>query len=160
MCSSDLWQLLRGDLPLPVALLRQEALAHNLAWMRDFCAERGLSLAPHGKTTMSPELWRLQLDAGAWGISFATVWQAAQGARAGVPRLLIANQVVQAAELDALDHALRQHPGTRAWFLVDSVAQVEAVEAWRAARGQDRVFDVLLELGLADRKSTRLNSSH
>ena len=147
------WALLRGDLALPLAVLRDDALAHNLAWMADFCAARGLSLAPHGKTTMSPELWAMQLQAGAWGISFATVWQAAQGARAGVARLLIANQVVQAAELDALDHALRQHPGARAWFLVDSVAQVEAIEAWRAARGQDRVFDVLLELGLAGQRT-------
>ena len=155
------WALLRGDLALPLAVLRDDALAHNLAWMADFCAARGLSLAPHGKTTMSPELWAMQLQAGAWGISFATVWQAAQGARAGVPRLLIANQVVQAAELDALDHALRQHPGTRAWFLVDSVAQVEAVEAWRAARGQDRVFDVLLELGLAgQRTGTQIGRAH
>ncbi|MDZ4174271.1 MAG: amino acid deaminase, partial [Hydrogenophaga sp.] len=68
------WQLLRGDLALPLAVLKQSALQHNLRWMRDFCAQRGISLAPHGKTTMSPELWQMQLAAGAWGISFATVF--------------------------------------------------------------------------------------
>jgi peptide/nickel transport system ATP-binding protein len=38
-------------------------------------ARVGLDLAPHGKTTMSPQLFRRQLDAGAWGITFATVFQ-------------------------------------------------------------------------------------
>lgn len=78
------WRLLQGDLALPLAVLRRGALQHNLHWMRDFCAQRGLSLAPHGKTSMSPELWKMQLEEGAWGISFATVFQAAVGARHGV----------------------------------------------------------------------------
>jgi D-serine dehydratase len=64
--------VLDGHLPLPLAVLRQSALTHNLAWMQAFARERGLDLAPHGKTTMSPQLFRRQLDAGAWGITFAT----------------------------------------------------------------------------------------
>ena len=48
------------------------------------CAARGLSLAPHGKTSMSPELWALQREAGAWGLSVATAWQAAQIIAGGV----------------------------------------------------------------------------
>ena len=68
------WQVLDGDLPFPLAVIRQSALKHNLQWMQNFCKERGLDIAPHGKTTMSPELYRLQLSEGAWGISFATVF--------------------------------------------------------------------------------------
>lgn len=59
------WRVLHGDLPLPLAVLKDSALTHNLAWMQRFCDERGISLAPHGKTTLSPELWQRQLDAGA-----------------------------------------------------------------------------------------------
>jgi D-serine dehydratase len=105
-------------------VLKQLALQHNLHWMRDFCAQRGLHLAPHGKTTMSPELWQLQLDAGAWGISFATVFQAAVGARHGVPVLLIANQVIQRAELDALALLHAERPALRSMF---SIGQVDAI---------------------------------
>ncbi|MDZ4189900.1 MAG: amino acid deaminase [Hydrogenophaga sp.] len=142
------WQLLRGDLALPLAVLKQSALRHNLHWMRDFCAQRGLSIAPHGKTSMSPELWRMQLDAGAWGISFATVFQAAVGARHGVPVLLIANQVMQRAELDALALLQAEQPALRSLFLVDSVGQVDHIEAWAAARGFQGRLEVLLELGM------------
>lgn len=147
------WQLLRGDLALPLAVLRQSALQHNLHWMRDFCAQRGLHLAPHGKTSMSPELWQMQLDAGAWGISFATVFQAAVGARHGVPVLLIANQVIQRAELDALALLHAERPALRSMFLVDSVAQVDAIEAWAADRGFTGTFEVLLELGMAGQRT-------
>lgn len=147
------WQLLRGDLALPLVVLKQRALQHNLHWMRDFCAQRGLHLAPHGKTSMSPELWQLQLDAGAWGISFATVFQATVGARHGVPVLLIANQVIQRAELDALALLHAERPALRSMFLVDSVGQVDAIEAWAADRSFRDRFEVLLELGIAGQRT-------
>jgi D-serine dehydratase len=47
------WSLLAGDLPLPLAVIRDSALAHNHAWMRDFTVSTGVLLAPHGKTTMA-----------------------------------------------------------------------------------------------------------
>jgi len=147
------WQLLRGDLALPLAVIKQSALRHNLHWMRDFCAQRGLDLAPHGKTSMSPELWALQLEAGAWGISLATVFQAAVAVRHGVARVLIANQVLQRAELDALATLHREQPALRSLFLVDAVGQVDAIEAWAAARGFEGHFEVLLELGIAGQRT-------
>jgi D-serine dehydratase len=147
------WQLLHGDLALPLAVLKQSALRHNLHWMRDFCAQRGLFLAPHGKTSMSPELWQMQLDAGAWGISFATVFQAAVGARHGVPVLLIANQVIQRAELDALALLHAERPALRSMFLVDSTGQVDAIEAWATDRSFQGRFEVLLELGITGQRS-------
>ena len=60
------WNVLAGDLPWPLAVLKQSALAHNVEWMQRFVRERGIDLAPHGKTTMSSQLFRRQLDAGAW----------------------------------------------------------------------------------------------
>ncbi|MGS5086614.1 alanine racemase [Hydrogenophaga sp. A37] len=147
------WQLLRGDLALPLAVIKQPALQHNLRWMRDFCAQRGIDLAPHGKTTMSPELWAMQLEAGAWGISFATVFQAAVGVRHGVARIVIANQVLQPAELDALVALHIEWPALRSLFLVDSMAQVDLIEAWALQRGWVGRFDVLLELGMAGQRT-------
>jgi D-serine dehydratase len=139
--------VLKGELSFPLAVIKRADLLHNIAWMKNFCDERQLSLAPHGKTSMSPELWRMQLEAGAWGISFATVQQAVVGALNGVPVALIANQVVQRADLDALHAIHRRFPKTRILFLIDSVAQVEAIERWAADRDFLGHFDVLLELG-------------
>ena len=102
---------------------------------------------------MSPELYRRQIEAGAWGISFANVFQASVGARHGIERVVIANQVLQWAELDGLAALHSDHPRLDSCFLVDSVAQVERIEAWRAARGVDVVFKVLLELGVAGKRT-------
>jgi len=147
------WNVLAGDLPLPLAVLRRGALEHNLAWMQRYAAERGVWLAPHGKTTMSPELCAMQLAAGAWGLTFANVWQARLGVSIGARRIVIANQVLQPADLDALDALLAGHAGLRVWFLVDSPRQLALIEDWAARRAGGRVFDVLLELGIAGQRT-------
>lgn len=143
------WYLLDDALAYPVAVLRRPALTHNLAWMQDFAQRKGVSLAPHGKTTMSPELFRQQLQAGAWGLTFANVHQLRVGLAAGAQHAIIANQLVSDADLDGLDFLLSQHPQARVWFLVDSLAQLNALAEWRARRNNARCWDVLLELGIA-----------
>ncbi|MCZ2290854.1 MAG: alanine racemase [Burkholderiales bacterium] len=143
------WRVADGALPLPLAVLKESALAHNLRWMQRFARERGLDLSPHGKTTMSPQLFARQLDAGAWGISFASVFQLRLGVAAGVRRALIANQVHTAPDLAGLARLLAQTPGLRVAFLVDSIAQLRLIEARRAGERQAPVFEVLLEVGVA-----------
>ncbi len=143
------WHLLDDALAYPVAVLRRPALAHNLAWMQDFVQRKGVALAPHGKTTLSPELFRMQLQAGAWGLTLANVHQLRIGLAAGAQRAIIANQLVSDADLDGLDLLLRQHPQARVWFLVDSLAQLQALADWGARRNNARCWDVLLEWGIA-----------
>lgn len=143
------WNLLDDALAYPVAVLRRPALVHNLAWMQDFVLRKGVALAPHGKTTMSPELFRMQLQAGAWGLTFANVHQLRVGLTAGAQRAIIANQLVSDADLDGLDFLLKQFPQAQVWFLVDSTAQLDALADWGARRDNLRCWDVLLELGIA-----------
>jgi D-serine dehydratase len=147
------WHLLNDDLAYPIAVLRRSALMHNLRWMQNFADRKGVRFAPHGKTTMSPELFALQLAAGAWGLTFATVFQLSVGVAAGVRRAIIANQVLGAADLAGLQHLLREQPGLRVWFLVDSLAQLRLIEQWAAAQSPFVPFDVLLEMGIAGQRT-------
>ena len=137
------WNVAAGHLPLPLLTLRRSAIEHNVAVMARFCAETGVLLAPHGKTTMAPQLFDRQLAAGAWGITAATVQQLQVYRRFGVARVVLANQVIGEAERSWL---ARQHrdPSFELWSLVDSAESVARV----AAIGADRAFPVLLELGL------------
>lgn len=145
------WNILAGDLPLPVAVLKRSALEHNIAWLQAFARQRGIDLAPHGKTTMSPQLFQRQLDAGAWGITFATVFQLRVGVLAGVRRALIANQVQTAPDLAGLAALLQQYAGLRVAFLVDSRDQLRLIEAWHARQPAPAPrFEVLLEIGVAN----------
>ena len=142
------WNVLAGDLPLPLAVLKREALEHNLAWMQRFVRERGIDLAPHGKTTMSPQLFARQLDAGAWGLTFATVTQLAVGVAAGARRTLIANQVFGEHDLAAIQSMLAAHRDLHIAFLVDSTAQLALIETWFAAHAGSVPFEVLIEIGV------------
>ena len=139
------WNVLAGDLPLPLALIRRDALTHNVGWMQRYADAAGVRFAPHGKTTMSPQLFRRQLDAGAWGLSFATVTQLQAGLAAGATNLLIANQVLDAADLGAIAALRDTHPDVRVMFLLDSPAQLALIETLSA----DAPFEVLLEVGIA-----------
>jgi len=69
------WRILDDEVSLPVAVLRERCIEHNLRWMQSFMARYGVKLAPHGKTTMSPALFHRQLEHGAWGITLATASQ-------------------------------------------------------------------------------------
>ena len=143
------WNVLRGDMPLPLAVIRRDALAGNLKWMQGFAADHGVGLAPHGKTTMSPQLFQRQLDAGAWGLTFATVTQLRAGVLAGARRCIIANQVFRDVDLEGLAALKASNAGLEAAFLVDSIAQLELIEAWHRAHTGTPAFDVLLEIGVA-----------
>ncbi|MES2257474.1 MAG: alanine racemase [Pseudomonadota bacterium] len=143
------WNVLAGDLPLPLAVIRQPALERNIAWMQDYARGHGIDLAPHGKTTMSPQLFQRQLAAGAWGISFATVAQLRVGVAAGVQRCLLANQVYMASDLACIAALCAGQPDLRIYFLLDSPAQLELVERWHAAHPAAPALRVLLEIGIA-----------
>ena len=150
------WNVLRGDLPFPVAVLSESALAHNLRWMQDFVDARNLSFAPHGKTTLSPELFARQREAGTWGITVATLHQLGMAVRAGERQVIVANQVVGPADLSGLRKWLQQVPDLSVWFLVDSEAQLDQIEAWAARQGQSESaekFNVLLEVGIAGKRT-------
>jgi D-serine deaminase-like pyridoxal phosphate-dependent protein len=137
------WTL--ADLQLPVLALREPALAHNLALMAAYCRDHDVALAPHGKTTMAPTLWRRQLDAGAWGITAANPTQARAMRDAGVPRVLIANEVVDPAGIAWLAGAAAD-PAFALTCYVDSARGIELLEA--RARSE-HPMPVLVELGFA-----------
>jgi D-serine dehydratase len=139
------WNLLREDLSLPAAILSDERLRHNLHWMEQFITAYGLKLAPHGKTTMAPKLFALQLQAGAWGITLATPHQTLVAYNHGVRRVLMANQLVGRQNM-ALIARLLQDEGFEYFCLVDSAQQVEQLGAF--FRDSGRRLQVLIELGV------------
>ncbi|WP_335986181.1 alanine racemase [Glycomyces sp. MUSA5-2] len=128
------------SLPTPLVSISDQALEHNLRAMAAWCADRGLALAPHGKATMAPQLWRRQLDAGAAAITVATSFQAGVARHFGVPRIVIANQIADPAELVRL--SVWAGEGTAIGLFSDSALTfVRGAGDWAAP------LDVYVELG-------------
>jgi D-serine dehydratase len=153
------WNLFRGDLPLPAAVLRIDRLAQNDAWMRAFLQANGLLIAPHGKTTMAPQLYAMQHLGGAWAITVATTQQLAVASHFGFPRVILANQPTGPASIDACFAALREH-GFELHVLADSRDGVAALAAGAARAGlPGKPLGVLVEMGVAGgRTGTRTRS--
>jgi D-serine dehydratase len=143
------WNLLRGDLPFPVAVVRRSAMRQNSAWMRRFTEACGVAIAPHGKTTMCPQIFAQQLADGAWGMTVANVHQLGICAGLGIRRVIIANQVVARNDVARMVELMRAHPGLTVYFLVDSPAQLERVAAAARAHDPARPLAALLEVGHA-----------
>jgi D-serine dehydratase len=139
------WNVLAEDVSLPVAVLYESRVRHNLDWMQAFMQAYNVQLAPHGKTTMSPALFHRQLDAGAWGITLATAPQVHAAYRHGVRRILMANQLVGKANM-ALIAQLLEDRGFTFYCLVDDPANAAQLGRYFAEQG--RVLHVLVELGV------------
>jgi D-serine dehydratase len=139
------WNLLHEDLSLPVAVLDGEKLKHNLEWMRQFIDAYGVRLAPHGKTTMAPALFDLQMSHGAWGITLATAHQTFVAWQHGIPRVLMANQLVGRQNMTLVSRML-EDPQFEYYCLVDSADSVHQLGAFFSTRRQH--LHVLVEIGV------------
>ena len=138
------------DLWLPTVVARESAIAHNLERFASWCRERGVHHAPHGKTSMAPQLWQRQLDHGAWGITAATVAQARTMHEYGIERVLIANEVVDPNQAAWLARVAGETDRTYA-VLVDGEGGVRALE--QAATEVGSRIPVLVEIGVPGRRT-------
>lgn len=143
------WSVLDGDLPLPLAVIRQDVLAANSAWMSAFTAGNDLVIAPHGKTTMSPHLFDLQIADGAWAITAATLQQVEVCRRFGVKRVLLANQPAGRQAVDACVRALQGDNAIELYCLADSLDGVAmlAEGALRNPPPAGNPLRILIEMG-------------
>ncbi len=131
----------------PLMVLDAAALDHNLTLMASYCAAHGVDLAPHGKTTMSPQLFARQLGSGAWGITAATIAHVRAYRAFGVGTVLLANQLIDADALGWIAGELRRDARFRLLCLADSVAGVELMQAALAAAHAPRPVDLLIDVG-------------
>ncbi|MGW5868143.1 amino acid deaminase [Streptomyces sp. NPDC055239] len=134
----------------PVLALSAERLEHNLALMETYSERHGLAFAPHGKTSMAPQLFARQLERGAWGITLAVPHQVRVARAFGIERIFLANELVDAAALRWIAGELDADPAFRFICYVDSVPGVALMDAALRAAGATRPVDVVVELGAGD----------
>ncbi|MFW9265600.1 amino acid deaminase [Pseudomonas sp. NR3] len=133
------------DVSLPALVLHREALEHNIRWMQKFVSDSGAQLAPHGKTSMTPALFRRQIEAGAWGLTLATAVQTRAAYAHGVRRVLMANQLVGKPNM-ALIADLLADPAFEFHCMVDHPDNVAQLGAYFASRGVR--LNVMIEYGV------------
>ncbi|MER6699089.1 alanine racemase [Streptomyces fimicarius] len=142
--------LFTGGFTTPVLALSAESVAHNLDLLETYAERHGLAFAPHGKTSMAPQLFADQLERGAWGITAAVPHQARVYRAYGIGRIFLANELVDPVALRWLAGEMTADPSFRFVCYVDSVRGVELMEAALGAAGATRPVDVVVELGAGE----------
>jgi D-serine dehydratase len=140
------WNVLRGDMMLPLLTLSEARMDQNLRLMREYADFHGVSLAPHGKSSVCPQLYLDQMTTGGcWGMTAATVQQAAVVAATGIANIVIANEVVSRANIQQLATLKRRYQQAAIYSLVDSPETVQQLA--QLGRNDGSKFQVLLEVG-------------
>ncbi|MFE7751996.1 amino acid deaminase [Streptomyces sp. NPDC057428] len=146
--------LFTGGFTTPVLALSAESVEANLALLETYTERHGLAFAPHGKTSMSPQLFARQLEHGAWGITAAVPHQVRVYRAHGIRRIFLANELVDAVALRWLAGELDADPGFTFACYVDSVRGVELMDEALRGAGAVRPVDVVVELGAGETART------
>ncbi len=132
----------REELVTPALVLDIDAAQRNIDHMASELKQMGAAtIRPHYKTHKSPDLARRQLQAGAGGLSMATVWEAAILAAAGMDDLFVVNTVAHPAKLRVLAELARDH---RVLVAVDEAANAAALSAAAVTAGS--TLGIMLEV--------------
>ncbi len=133
----------RKELVTPALILDLDLVRKNIAFMMAGLKGVPAKLRPHIKGQKSIELARMQMAAGSIGVCAATVWEAIVMGRAGIPDVLIANQVAGKEKIRTLAEAARSGYYTVA---VDDAENAMELSAATIAAGS--TLDVLIEIDL------------
>ncbi|WP_373943902.1 amino acid deaminase [Vibrio chagasii] len=142
---NGVYRLVDEDISLPVAIIKQSALTNNLNWMQSFADHHQVKLSPHGKTSMTPDFFRQQLENGAWGITVATPAQAEIAAMAGAKRIIMANQLVGKTNIAIVEQLIREFD-VDFYCCVDSPVNVQQLSQHFA--NTEQTLKVLIEFGV------------
>jgi D-serine deaminase-like pyridoxal phosphate-dependent protein len=127
----------------PIMVLKDKALQHNIDRMARFCKSVGAELAPHVKTTMSPQIAQMQVDAGAFALTIANFWQAEIFRNFGFKKLIIANEVLDPTAIASIAD-LNSKKAAEIIFYVDSIAGLEMIKKHTPKDGIQNLF---IEIG-------------
>jgi len=134
----------KAELDTPALCLDIEVVQRNIRRMADYFADGPVRLRPHCKTHKSPMLARMQLDAGAIGITCAKLGEAETMAAAGIKDLLIANEVVGPGKIARVVNLAAY---TDVMVAVDNAGNVADLSAAADAKGVKVRVLVELDIG-------------
>jgi D-serine deaminase-like pyridoxal phosphate-dependent protein len=135
------------SLRTPFVAVHRQRLQANIDRIAALARRQQVSVRPHAKTLKCPEIARLQIDAGAVGITVAKPEEARVFLRAGVPSVTLAYPVIDAGVLaQLLDEAGAASASIQ--FVIDSTAGLDALQRATAGRKECTAAFVELDVGL------------
>ena len=135
--------LFTANFQFPIMVIKESAVKNNIAQMMSFCNLVDAELAPHVKTTMSPQLAQMQVAAGATALTVANFWQGRIFLKHGFKNLIIANEVLDPTAIKEIAKINKQKQA-EIIFYVDSILALEIIQKHTPVEGEQNLF---IEIG-------------
>lgn len=132
----------------PCAVIDLDVVERNIKKAQSLCDNAGLSNRPHIKTHKSPILARMQIEAGAKGITCQKLGEAEIMVNAGITDIIIATNLLGAARSGKLGALQKQLP-----LKVCADNTVSLAEYAKAAAFAERPMDVLIECDTGQKRA-------
>ncbi|MFS0820288.1 D-TA family PLP-dependent enzyme [Bacillus sp. 1P02SD] len=144
----------KNQLDTPSLLIDREIMMDNIERMQSYATKYGVTLRPHTKTHKMPALAKLQVDAGAKGITVAKVGEAEVMAENGLNDIFIANEIVGEVKLNRIKKLAETIDIS---FGVDSIEQCETIE--KVFGDSKKPAQVLIEIEVGENRSGVIEES-
>jgi D-serine deaminase-like pyridoxal phosphate-dependent protein len=135
----------KNDLDTPALIVDIDKLKFNIQDMADFAAAEGIQLRPHAKTHKTPEIGKLQLEAGAVGLTVAKLSEAEVFIDAGCREILVAYPLVGPAKHRRLVELCQR---ARIITVLDHIEIAEALSRSMSTNGLELPVMVEVDTGL------------
>ena len=141
--------LLNEDFMLPAMVVKKSHIINNAKWMQEYANKAGVKLAPHGKTTMCPELFKIQIDEGAWGMTLANAFQVRVAHAHGINKILMANQLVGKQNIKVILDELKSDAQLEFYCLIDNIDNIRALAECCREENMQQPLNLLIEIAPA-----------
>jgi D-serine dehydratase len=142
----DNLNILNEDIMLPSMAVKRSNIINNSGWMQEYADKAGVKLAPHGKTTMSPQLFDIQLQNGAWGMTLANAFQVKVAHQNGINKILMANQLVGKQNIKQVINELKSDVDLEFYCLVDNADNIKELTRICNEENLQAPLNVLIEI--------------
>jgi D-serine deaminase-like pyridoxal phosphate-dependent protein len=132
-------------LDTPALLVDLDVMQANMARIAGTCRANGVAWRPHTKAHKTPEIAKMQIAAGAIGVTCAKLGEAEVMAAAGIRDILIANQIVGPIKVARL---VRVVGAADPIVCVDDIAHVNELDAAFVAAGKRLRVAIEVNIGM------------
>lgn len=137
----------------PYLAIDLDNLEKNIKTMADITTKLGINIRPHFKTHKSPLIAHKQIDAGAIGITCATLGEAEIAVKSGIKDILISREIMGSGKLTRLAGLIR-HADVK--VVVDNPIQVnqlgDAMAESQVLQDKQAKLGVLIEINIGQNR--------
>ena len=147
------WNILKEDVQFPILTIKKSFFNKNILSMHKYVKANKVFLAPHIKTSMSPQIIQQIFNLGCWGFTVANNQQLSVLLKMGIRKIIFANLITNQSNIDNLFQLINQYKDIQIYICVDSIFGINLLKTLSKKLNFNRVIKILIEVGYQNSRS-------